>query len=89
MGGVDGAPAFVQPGVLEQPFDRPGAERLDTVVHFLGLLGRMDMDGTYGGGLDQRRQFVRRDRPQAVWGNAEVPPSAALTRRRLASSRSA
>ena len=59
MRGVDGAPARVDLGMVEQPAHRPRPDR-DAVLDLLDLLGDMHVDRAIAGKLDDRRQFLRR-----------------------------
>ena len=45
VGGVDEAPALIDVGVVEQPFDRPRARPGEAVLDFLDLFGGVDAAG--------------------------------------------
>ena len=72
MGGVDEAPASVEIGVLQQPFDRPSTGPGQAVVHLAHLLGDVNMDRPVAGERHERGQLLRRDGAQAVRRHPEI-----------------
>ncbi len=68
---VDQTPASVNSGVVEKPFDGPCTRPGDAILDLAHLLGDMDVDRTVGREFDKGLQLPRRDRTQAVRGDAE------------------
>ena len=65
MGGVDQAPARIDTGMIEQPFDRPRARPGEAGLDFLHLLGGVDVHRPAFGQRNDLRQFLGRDGAQA------------------------
>ena len=90
VGGVDQAPAPVDLGIGEQPFDRPRARPGDAVLDLLHLLGDMDVDRAAAGQRRNRAELLRRHGAQAVRRDADHRAvELSKPRARLASSRRA
>ena len=66
VGGVDQAPAWIDPCIVEQPLHRPRAERGDALLHLLRLLGGMDVDRPLRASPGNRAQVLGRHRAQRM-----------------------
>ena len=69
---VDEAPAFVDPGVIEQPFNRSRAAPCDAVGDFLHLFGGVDMHRPCRRQVEQRRQFIGRHGAKRVGRDPDI-----------------
>ena len=71
MSRMDQAPAPVDTGMGQQPFDRPCPRKGKARFDFLDLFGGMNVDGAVAPHRDERRKFFSRHCPQAVRRDAE------------------
>ena len=74
MGGMDEAPARIDRGVVEQPFDRPRLAQGQAVLHLAELLGDVDVDGPAARRLAGEHLTHRggRHRAQRMQGQADA-----------------
>ena len=71
VGGVDQSPARINRGVIQQPLHRPRAGPGEAILNLFCLLGRMNVDRPADAHGGQRREFLGRDGPETVRGDAE------------------
>ncbi|MGY3120070.1 hypothetical protein ACVWXQ_004007 [Bradyrhizobium sp. S3.14.4] len=69
---MDETPALIDRRVLQQPLHRPSSRPGQAIVDFLHLLGGMDMHRPAIRERNDRREFVRRHRAQAVRRDADI-----------------
>ena len=69
---MDQAPALVDPGMVEQPFDRPRAAPRDAIGDLLHLLGGVDMHRAVRGQREQRREFIGRHGAKRMRRDADI-----------------
>ena len=68
---VDEAPPCVDAGMVEQPAHRTSSQRGDTILHFLDLFGRVNVNGTVTGHRHKLGQFARRHGAKAMRRDAD------------------
>ena len=69
---VDQAPARVDAGIVDEPRDRPLAQRGDAVLHLLHLLGGMDVHRALRVRGENFRERIRRDGAQRMRRDADA-----------------
>ena len=69
---VDYAPALIESDIVDKPFHRACAEYRNALVYFALLLGRVDMDRPFRGGVANSAQRVKRHRTQRMRRDAEA-----------------
>ena len=57
--------------MVEQPAHRASAQRGDTILHFLDLFGRVNVNGTVTGQRHKLGQFARRHGAKAMRRDAD------------------
>src|SRR6185312_11765351 len=82
---VDDAPALIDAGMLEQPFNRPSTTPCHAVAHFLFLLGGMNVHALARIETEKCRERLRRDGAQRMRRNSHTAagPALAAANRRL------
>ncbi len=68
---VDQAPARIDIGVVQQPFDRATPTPGDAVIDFTQLLGNVNVNRAAGGEREDQGQFIRGHGSQAMWRDAD------------------
>ena len=69
---MDKAPSRVDVGVVEQPFDGPGAGRGDAILHLADLFGDVDMNRAFGKRREERRDLVGRGGAERMRRDADA-----------------
>ncbi len=72
VGGMNEAPSRVDLGVVEQPFDGPGAGRGDAVLHLADLFGDVDMNRAFGERREEGRDLVGRGGAERMRRDADA-----------------
>src|SRR6185437_9826135 len=75
---VNDAPALIDAGMLEQPFNRPSTAPCHTVAHFLLLLGGVYVHALERIETEKRRERFRRDGAQRMRRNSHAAAGPAL-----------